>query len=121
MALTMSARSRTASTSSCLIRPATWCPPLGVPPLQQPALGKEELLVGPECVPVGHARDVVGDVGPQVAGRAQVLLRDLLRMLKVVREERPDQRDGLLLFGTSLAPQVDPVEQEVPQLVQGVQ
>src|SRR4029077_6415954 len=121
--LTMSARSRTASTSSCLIRPGTVRSPrvprsATGPPLQEPALGKEQPFVLPERVPVGHPGDVVGHAGRQVAGRAGVLGRDRIRVFKVVPEERPDQLDGLLLLLGGLRTQVDAYEQEVPKAVE---
>src|SRR6266511_1022314 len=97
----MSVRSRTSSTSSERIRPAIpWLSFLRVRSLrlQQPALGKEELLVCPEGEPVGHPRDVVGDLGGQVARDSPVFARHGLRMLKVVREQRSDQLHDLFLL-----------------------
>src|SRR2546425_9803747 len=117
----MSVRSRTASTSSERIRPAIpWRSFLRVRSLrlQQPTLGKEELLVGPEGEPVGHPRDVVGDLRGQVAWDGPVLGRHGLRVLKVVREQRSDQLHRLFLLGPSLGTQVDAAKQEVSEQVE---
>src|SRR5262245_41315557 len=102
----MSVRSRTAATSSSLILPAT---PSFPKRLEQPPAGKEQPLVDPESVPVGHPGDVVGDARRQVSRRPMVLLGHLLRVIEVVREESPDHRDRLVLLGARLLPQVDVV------------
>src|SRR4051812_38775690 len=91
----MSVRSRTSWTSSCLILPATRAPSVL---LQEPAPGKEELLVRPEGEPVRHPGDVVGDAGGRVPRGQMVLLGDLVRMVQVVREQRPQERHGLVLL-----------------------
>src|SRR4029434_5211007 len=77
--------------------PAGHVPPLDLASrrLQQPALGKEQLFVDPQSVPVGHAGDVVGDTGRQVSRRSMVLLWNLLGVIEVVREQAPDHRDRL--------------------------
>src|SRR4026209_2345703 len=112
----MSVRSRTAATSSSLILPATFLPSIfSSRRLEQPALGKEQLLVDPQSVPVRHAGDVVGDTGRKVSRRPMVLLRHLLRVIEVVREQAPDHRDRLVLLRTGLVPKVDVVEQELAQ------
>ena len=67
--------------------------PLTTSRLEQPALGKEELLVDPQSVPVRHAGDVVGDAGRQVSRRPMVLLRHLLRDARGSARTGPDQRD----------------------------
>src|SRR5213593_1982132 len=113
----MSVRSRTASTSSCRISPAMLLPPYP-DRLKQPALGKEESLLRSKGEPVRHPRDVIGHLGGQVVRGGAVFGRHGLRMLKVVREERPDQLDGLALLVGGLGPQVHPLEQELPQLVE---
>src|SRR5688572_13013089 len=109
----MSVRSRTASRSSCLILPATSCGsfPLTRPDgrlLQKPTSGKEETLVRPQGEPVRHTGDVVGDMGRRVARRTMVLRRDVLWVVEVVTDERPDYRDGLLLLRASVIAKIDP-------------
>src|SRR5690242_3104245 len=107
ISLTMSVRSRTSATSSCLILPATRAPPQL---LQEPAPGKEELLVRPEGKPVRHPGDVVGDAGGRVPRSQMVLLGDLVGMVEVVGEQRPQERHGLVLLVVRGVAQVDVLE-----------
>jgi len=104
--------------------PANLAPlePLAVGPgraaLEQPPLGKEELLVRPEREPIRHPGDVVGHMRGCVARRTEVFGWDRLRVSKVVREEGPDQPPRLFLLRPAVLPEVDPLEEEGPQDVE---
>src|SRR6266487_3019626 len=114
ISLTMSVASRTAWMSSSRNR-ANGAPRL----LQEPAPGKEELLVRAEGKSVRHPGDVVGDASGHVPRGQMVLLGDLLRMVQVVGEQRSEQGDRLLLLLGRGVAEVDALEQERAELVEG--